>query len=339
MDVVTKHAMDRNPKTAIFLMAHGAPNCIEDIPRYLDNIRYGLSSMDKVVQEMTDRYVAIGGGSPLLQITSRQSKALGNLFNQNGLHDCKVYFGMRNWSPYIRDIVKEVVKDGFERLLAICLAPQYSQWSTELYFNALREGLKENIAKDLEVLYLTDWSNHPLLIDAFAERYNSAIAKLGAEERENLYTIFTAHSIPAESIKQGDPYVEQYNRTVQAIVDRVKPYQWAQSYQSAGRIPVPWLSPSVETTIEKIAKAGIKTALVFPVGFVSDHIETLYDIDIKLKNFAATHGIDLYRTASLNLSSLFIEALGAIVKEHLVIYSPASREIGDHYLSIPRSTN
>lgn len=299
-------------------MAHGAPESAANIPQYLKNIRGGTESSPEVIQTIRERYEAIGGSSPLLEITRLQAAALQGFLNQGGNRDFKVYFAMRNWSPYIRDVVKVCLEDGVRRIFALCLAPQYSRWSTELYFNALRDAVKKSSAGDVAFQFVTGWSNHPLLIDAFVEKYQAAIKKLKAMGKEEVYTIFTVHSIPAESLDYGDPYAEEYNKTVQAIVERVNPYRWYQAYQSQGMIPVPWLGPTVEKVLDKIAHYGSKTVLIFPVGFVSDHIEILYDIDIGFKNYASAKKLHLSRTESLNLSPAFIETLATLIWERSI---------------------
>lgn len=302
--------------TGVFLMAHGAPDSTIDIPKYLKNIRGGTESSPEVVHLITERYSAIGGSSPLLQITRAQAEALQSFLNRNGRKDFKVYFGMRNWSPYIRDVADVAMEDGVRRLLALCLAPQYSSWSTELYFKALREALGSR-SDGVETRFIASWADHPLLIDALVAKYNAAAEKLRAEGKEDIYVVFTAHSIPADSVSLGDPYDEEYGKTVKAVVERIKPRRWFKAYQSQGMIPVPWLGPSVESVLDKIARIGRKNVLIFPVGFVSDHIEILYDIDIGFKNYAAARKLSLGRVESLNLSPLLIEALAAIVWEHL----------------------
>ncbi len=298
-------------------MAHGAPTCVDDIPLYLKNIRSGTESSPEVIQIIRDRYEAIGGSSPLLEITTRQAAELEKFLNQDG-GNFKVYIGMRNWSPYIRDAVKQMVADGVKRVLAMCLAPQYSTWSTKLYFNALNNALDEQSAGSLPVQFIGTWANQPSLIDAFVDRYDSAMEKMRAQGHDKVHTIFTVHSIPAESLEYGDFYDEEYDSTVKAIVERVKPFRWYQAYQSQGMIPVPWLGPTVEDTLDRIARFGSKPVLIVPVGFVCDHIEILYDIDIEFTKHAESKKLKLFRTESLNHSPLFIEALASVVWEHLV---------------------
>ncbi len=298
-------------------MAHGAPTCVDDIPLYLKNIRSGTESSPEVIQIIRDRYEAIGGSSPLLEITTRQAAELEKFLNQDG-GNFKVYIGMRNWSPYIRDAVKQMVADGVKRVLAMCLAPQYSTWSTKLYFNALNNALDEQSAGSLPVQFIGTWANQPSLIDAFVDRYDSAMEKMRAQGHDKVHTIFTVHSIPAESLEYGDFYDEEYDSTVKAIVERVKPFRWYQAYQSQGMIPVPWLGPTVEDTLDRIARFGSKPVLIVPVGFVCDHIEILYDIDIEFTKHAESKKLKLFRTESLNHSPLFIEALASVVWGHLV---------------------
>ena len=305
---------DTAPRTGIFLMAHGAPESTDDIPEYLKTIRGGRDSTPETIQIIRDRYEQIGGKSPLREITAELAERLEKFLNQEE-PQFKVYVGMRNWSPYIRDEVKRMKEDGIEKVIALCLAPQFSTWSTKLYFNAFKEALKDCGGEDIDVHFVASWANHPLLIDVFAEKYREALAKLNGE---SVYTIFTAHSIPSESIKLGDPYDQEFNKTVELLVDRVKPNNWYQAYQSQGMIPVPWLGPTVESVLDKISRVGSKTVLIVPVGFVCDHVEILFDIDIEFKKYAKDKKLKLHRTESLNFSPTYIEALASIVWEAIV---------------------
>ena len=295
-------------------MAHGAPESTDDIPEYLKTIRGGKESTPETIQIIRNRYEQIGGKSPLREITAELADRLEKFLNQEG-SQFKVYVGMRNWSPYIRDEVKRMKEDGVEKVIALCLAPQFSTWSTKLYFNAFKEALKDCGGEDIDVHFVASWANHPLLIDVFAEKYRKALAKLN---RESVYTIFTAHSIPSESIDLGDPYDQEFNKTVELLVDRVKPNNWYQAYQSQGMIPVPWLGPTVESVLDKISRIGSKTVLIVPVGFVCDHVEILFDIDIEFKKYAADRKLKLHRTESLNFSPTYIEALASIAWEAMV---------------------
>ena len=301
--------------TGVFLMAHGAPESVDDIPEYLRNIRGGTESTSEIIQIISDRYEQIGGKSPLRKITEELCVRLESFLNQQG-GQFKVYCGMRNWSPYICDEVKRMKEDGIKRVVAICLAPQFSTWSTRLYFNVFKEALKSCDIEGLDVRYIGSWADHPLLIDAFEEKYQAALAKL--EPKASVYTIFTAHSIPAESIELGDPYGEEFDKTVKKLVERIQPNNWFKAYQSQGMIPVPWLGPTVESVLDKIARQGSKTVLMVPVGFVCDHVEILFDIDIEFSEYAKERKLNLYRTESLNLSPTFVETLASVTWENLV---------------------
>lgn len=304
-----------SPATALFLMAHGAPDRVDDVPLYLKNIRGGKDSPPEVIAMIKTRYESIGGSSPLLEITRGQAEALEKFINQDGKNAFKVYFGMRNWSPYIKDVVRQMVDDGVKKVHAICLAPQYSKWSTERYFKSFKEALKECPAEGLQVRYISSWCDHPRLTDAFVEKYELAVERLRQQGKDSIRTVFTVHSIPASSLDEGDPYAEEYEKTVRKIVERVQPTHWHMAYQSRGMIPGPWLGPTVESVLDKIARYGAQTILIVPVGFVSDHIEILYDVDIDFKRYAKARKLDLYRTESMNLSPLFIETLAALAWE------------------------
>jgi ferrochelatase len=197
-------------KTAVFLMAHGAPTCVDDIPLYLKNIRGGTESSSEVVQIIRDRYEAIGGSSPVLEITQGQADNLEKFLNQDG-EKFKVYIGMRNWSPYIRDVVNQMLEEGVEKILALCLAPQYSTWSTKLYFNVFNDALVKNLQEDSpSVQLIGSWANQPRLVDAFVDRYNSAMDKIRALGHEQVYVVFTAHRIPHHKNRHNQVTRQEY---------------------------------------------------------------------------------------------------------------------------------
>lgn len=300
------------------MLAHGAPNRVQDIPEYLKRIRGGTPSKPEVVREVVGRYKEIGGSSPLLDITRAQANALEEFLNQ-GEDEFRVYVGMRNWYPLIPEALQQAKEDGVDRLIALCLAPQFSKWSTERYLNAFNEALGECGLYDIPVQFVKSWTNQPSLADAFADRYRDAERAIKADGHESFHTIFTVHSVPSAYAEEGlDPYPDEYNKTMNAILERVSISPHHQAYQSQGMIPVPWLEPTVEATLDKVAEAGAKVVLIFPVGFVCDHIEILYDIDIAFHDYATQKGLTLYRTDSLNTSPLFIEALAGVIWEHLI---------------------
>tara|TARA_B100000686_G_C16718383_1_gene933396 strand:+ start:172 stop:1095 length:924 start_codon:yes stop_codon:yes gene_type:complete len=304
-------------KIGILLLAHGAPDNVDDIPQYIKNIRGGKEPNPKIVQTITDHYSQIGGRSPLEPIARGQAAGLQKLLDKSKNYRFRVYIGMRNWSPYIKEGVAKAYSDGVDRLIAICLAPQYSRFSTELYLKAFQEAVENNEGSFKKVDFISTWADNYYLAEAFAERFEQASKKLINEGKSDFYTVFTVHSIPASSIEYGDPYVEEFNKTVNGIVNLVKPKKWLQCYQSAGYIPVPWLEPSVEMALDKIARQGRKTVLLMPVGFLCDHIEILYDIDIEYNKYARGKNLYLVRTKSLNATSKLIKAVASVVWGHL----------------------
>ena len=305
--------MKDDSKIGVFLMAHGAPDCVDHIPKYIRNIRGGKDPNPKIVEKISDHYRQIGGGSPLEPIARGQAKNLEKLLNSGGGDRFRVYLGMRNWNPYISDVVNQAYQDGVERLIGICLAPQYSRFSTELYLKAFREAIRKNNGDLDKADFVYSWADNEYLAEAFADRYKQAAKKIIESGSTGFYTLFTVHSIPSSSLDNGDPYPEEFTRTVKNILKIVKPIQWNQCYQSAGYIPVPWLEPSVEMMLDKIARFGKKTVLVVPVGFLCDHVEILYDVDIEYVKYAETKNLKLYRTKSLNATPKLIQALASVV--------------------------
>jgi len=292
----------------VLLLAHGAPDKLEDIPEFLLNVRGGRPLPTPVVEEITHRYAQIGGGSPLLHHTRRQAQALATRLK------CPVYVGMRNWYPFIADTVKEISRDGIERLVALCLAPQNSRTSVGLYRSYLAKALEESGAS-VTVAFVESWHDQPLLIRAFAEKLCLALDHARAAAGTDVPVILTAHSVPEKTIAAGDPYETQARQTMARVVAAAGCTLWQGAFQSRGMTAEPWIGPTVEWVIDQLADAGHRDFLIAPVGFVSDHVEVLYDIDIAFRNYANGKGLTLWRTESLNDSPLLIEALAAVVEE------------------------
>ena len=291
----------------LLLLAHGAPDKLEDIPAFLLNVRSGRPLAEPAVREITRRYEAIGGSSPLLRLTKLQAEGLANLLSR------PVYVGMRNWSPFIRDAVRQISADGIERIVALCLAPHNSRTSVGLY----RKRLTEDVARFaplIEFGFIDDWHDHPLLIEAFRERVARALAVVESEAGRPVPVVFTAHSVPEKTIAAGDRYDQQVRETAALVAKAVGLKDYCVAYQSQGMTTEPWIGPTVESLIDRAAQACEKHILLVPVGFVCDHVEILYDIDIAFREYAARHGIAISRSESLNESPLFIEALADLVR-------------------------
>ena len=307
---------DANDVVGVLLMAYGSPERIEDLRPYLLDIRGGRETPDSLVEEMTERYQLIGGRSPLLMWTRRQGLALESLLNKLYAFDGKryrVYFGMRHWEPRIKGAVEQIMADGVRDVIGLVMAPHNSRMSIGAYYARLQEAIEELDAQ-INILSIEQWHDHPGLIEAITENALQARQAFGAEDP---YVIFSAHSLPARILAQGDPYDAQLRETAALLCKSMdlEDDRWQFCYQSAGQSAEPWLGPAIEQVIMGLLEAGEKNILVVPIGFVCDHVEVLYDIDIVCKNLAEKHGARLIRSQSLNDSPTFIAALAELVSE------------------------
>jgi ferrochelatase len=297
----------------VLLMAYGGPDSLDDIPAFLLDIRGGRPTSQELIDEITENYRQIGGKSPLLDITRRQAALVEAKLNAgapSGIH-FKTYIGMRHWTPRIKDAVDQMIADGVRRAVALVLAPHYSGMSIAKYFAKLDEALA---AHDQPFTYhaITSYHDHPLYLEALARRVSTGLAPMPADT----LVIFSAHSLPARIIEQGDPYDAQLRETALLVAEKVglADEQWTFSYQSAGRSPEPWLGPQIQDYAVELAGQGHKSLLSCVVGFVADHVEILFDIDIKAKQAAERAGARLVRVPSLNDDPLFIAALADVVR-------------------------
>ena len=297
-------------RTAVLLLAHGTPDKVEDIPCFLAAVTGGRPLPPAVVEEVKHRYTLIGR-SPLRELTMQQADGVAREL------DVPVYVGMRNWQPYIRDVVPRMAADGVERAVVICLAPQNSRTSTGLYKQAL---LGASGQTPFAVDFVESWHDHPLLIRAFAQRLQTGWRRACNEAGAKLPVIFTAHSVPARTIEAGDPYEQQARETAELVASSVagpRPADWRFAFQSQGMSGGEWLGPTVEATIIELGKAGHTGVFVQPVGFLCDHVEVLYDIDIYFQKFAQERGLRLWRAESLNDSPLLAAALAEVARTRL----------------------
>ena len=293
----------------VLLLAHGAPDGLEDIPAFLLNVREGRKLPDAVVNEIVRRYSLIGG-SPLLRLTTLQAEGLAKLLGR------QVYLGMRNWKPFISEAVRQIEADGVKRVVALCLAPQNSRTSIELYKKYLYEDV-ERLALHVQVDFVENWHDHPGLVEAFRERVATAQARVQAAAGGPVPVIFTAHSVPEKTIQGGDPYEQQVRETAALAAKALRLKQYCVSFQSQGMTSEPWIGPTVESLIDQSAAQGQRHVLLAPVGFVCDHVEILYDIDVAFREYGKARGVTVHRSESLNDSPLLIQALAAIVTERM----------------------
>jgi ferrochelatase len=296
-------------KQAALLLAHGAPERVEDVEEYLKFVRGGRPgpTPPKVLEEVRQRFAAIGGSSPLRVWTAAQAAALEKLLG------IPVFFGMRNWYPLIAETMEKVRDAGVERIAAVCLAPQFSELSVGLYIKRTKEA-KQKLGVTAEIVWAKSFHDEPLLVEAFAERLRPMVAgqKIAGQK-----ILFTAHSLPEKALASGDPYDRETRATAAAVAARVGLMEWDFAYQSQGMTDDKWLGPTVESCLDHYAAAGIRNVVVDPIGFVCDHIEVLYDIDILFRGYARERGITLERPESLNGSATFTAALAEVAKRCL----------------------
>jgi ferrochelatase len=300
-------------KPAILLLAHGSPESPADIPEFMKYVTSGRQVPDTVMKEITQRYALIGK-SPLTEITTRQAEALQAKL---GL---PVYVGMRNWKPFIGEAVRQMVSNGINKVVAICLAPQNSSTSVGLYSKVLGEERKPGMT----VQFVDSWHDHPLLIQAFVERLEPVWRQASAEMGAALPVIFTAHSVPTRTIHAGDPYEKQAKETARLVADKIAslaPELRHFAFQSQGMSGGPWLGPTVESAMLEQKRQGHKGVVIAPIGFVCDHVEVLYDIDIGFREFAKEQGLRMWRPESLNTSATFVDALAKLASTRLALAS------------------
>ena len=298
----------KNRPTCVLLLAHGSPDSPDDVPKFLLKVTGGRELLPEVIEEVKRRYASIGR-SPLTEITQRQRELLEQKIN------IPVYVGMRNWRPFISQTLRQMVTDGIHRAVVICMAPQNSRTSVGLYRSSLRACADPEMIFD----FVESWHDQPFLIQAFADKLRAGREKARRELGRALPVIFTAHSVPQRTILEGDPYEIQAKRTAElvAAAASLERSDWRFAFQSQGMSGGPWLGPTVETTILDLARSGHPAVFIQPIGFVCDHVEVLYDIDIAFKQFAEKQGLRLWRAESLNDSPLLISALADIVNSRL----------------------
>jgi protoporphyrin/coproporphyrin ferrochelatase len=304
-------------KTAVLLMAYGGPDSLYDIEPYLLDVRGGRPTAPALVEEIRERYEKIGGRSPLLEITRAQAAGLQALLDKSNPGQFQVFVGMRHWKPYIAEAVRQIAEGGYEDLIAICMAPHASRFSTGAYRKKLDEAIS-TLPHPPRVTFVESWHDEPGYIQAIVENVREAIEKLPADERDRVYTLFSAHSLPAVVLEEGDPYPNQLARTAELVAEGVglAPGRWELCYQSQGNIPGRWLGPKIDERIPELAARGEKNLLVVTPGFVADHVEVLYDLDIEACEQAEKHGVRLERAQTANTSPAFIEALADIVRKN-----------------------
>lgn len=306
--------MSKNP-VGVLVMAYGGPSSLDEIPGYLADIRSGRVTNRRILDEIVGNYRGIGGRSPLPEKTAAQIAALQARFDPA---EVKLYPGMRHWSPWIEDAVGRMADDGVERAVSLVLAPHFSKESISKYQQRIAGG--EDIHRvRFDWRHVESYHDEPALIEAFANRVTDGLSRWPEAERGGVHVIFSAHALPARILNEGDPYQDQLWETAALVAGKagLPKDRWSWAYQSAGRTPEPWLGPPYEEHLDALAAKGVKNVVAIAVGFVSDHVEILFDLDIKAKQKADARGIRFERPAALNDDKLYIDTLETVVRRRL----------------------
>jgi ferrochelatase len=283
-------------------MAHGTPSSLDEMPEYLTLVRGGRAPSTELVHEMRENYAAIGGRSPLTDITRAQAAALQDRLGT----EVPVAIGMRNWKPFIKDALSELAAAGVTRVIAIPMAPQFSSLSVKKYIDAASAALPPGVRFEA----VESFHAHPMLIEAFTERVRAA------QPKPDELVIFTAHALPVRVIESGDPYASEVAATAALVASRAGIAKYELAFQSAGRTPEPWIGPELSQVIDD-QSVSVRKFLTVPIGFVCDHTEILFDIDVQAAQVAREFSTTLRRTESLNISPLFIAMLEDLVRTRL----------------------
>ena len=294
----------------VLVMAYGGPNELKDVEPYLLDVRGYRPTSIEIIAEVRERYREIGGRSPILEQTRAQADALEAALNADGPGLFKVFVGMRHWHPFIKDTLAEMTAEGITSVVGLVMAPHFSQMSIAAYYKRVEEaGLPIKLAR------IEDWHLLPGYIDALTSRVRAALEKFPEDVRDETPIIFTAHSLPERILANGDPYPIQLRETMNAIMERLGPHPHQFAYQSAAISSEPWLGPDAGSVLERLAAEGKKHALIAPIGFVCEHVEVLYDVDIVFKHQAEKLGMQLERIEMLGTAPRMIFGLAALVRE------------------------
>jgi protoporphyrin/coproporphyrin ferrochelatase len=316
-------ADDETRPTGVLLMAYGTPNTPEEIEPYYTDIRGGRAPTPALLAQLQERYRAVGGRTPLLEISQAQARRLEQRLNAEEPGCFKVYLGMKHWHPYIEAALRQMMADGIREAVAITLAPHYSKMSIGGYVERI-ERAQAKLAEEYmganepaHITYVESWHDEPLFWEALEHQVREALlAKYPDEVSDRVFVVFTAHSLPQKIQQWDDPYQRELLATssgIAALLGLPRSH-WDFAFQSAGRTPEPWLGPDILEKVRELAQRGERNILICPVGFISDHLEILYDIDVECRNLASELGVHLERIEMLNASASLIAALASIVE-------------------------
>jgi ferrochelatase len=297
---------------AVLLMAYGGPDRLEDVEPYLLDVRGYRQTPAAVLEEVKHRYALIGGRSPIRQRTEAQAAALTeSLARQAGNY--RVFVGMRHWHPFLAEALDQILDAGMRRIVGLALAPHYSQLSVEAYFERLQQALDERAAR-VELAAIHSWKLEPGFLTTLEQHIQAGLQAFDRKGRDQIHLVFTAHSLPERILDWQDPYPDELAATYQALRQRFPGQPAHFAYQSAAMTPEPWLGPDAGDLMERLIGAGqAKAFLVVPIGFVSEHVEILYDIDIEFKQRIRAAGGELKRIEMPGASRPMIDGLARLV--------------------------
>jgi ferrochelatase len=300
----------------ILLMAYGGPNSLDEVEPYYTHILRGRKPTAEMLHELMERYRAIGGKSPINDITFAQAQLLQERLNTRPPslvpRPVSVYVGMKHWHPYIAEAIERMATDGVTDAVGIILAPHYSRRSVAEYIGYATEAL-ERLSNPIRFRFVESWATHPLLVRCFAEKVRKAWAQFDEAERDKVRLLFTAHSLPRRILEWNDPYPDELRRTCEAVAQALDIPEWHFAYQSASGTD--WLGPDILEVLDELAGQGHRYVLVAPIGFLCDHLEVLYDIDMEAQEKAQELGIKLRRIEMPNTDPLLISALADIAQK------------------------
>ena len=298
------------------MIAFGGPTRMEDVRPFLANVLRGRPVPPERIEEVVHHYELIGGRSPLNEITYRQATALEDVLRADGRR-LPVYVGMRNWAPLLVDALRRMGNEGVRRAVGVILAAHQSDASWDKYQRSVIEARQQLGHGAPEVDYVAPWFDHPLFIEAVADQVQRAIESIPVERRGSVPWIFTAHSIPV-AMAEASPYVEQLRASCRLVAERLGHARWQLAFQSRSGSPQePWLEPDVGDVIRRLAAEREKAVLVVPIGFVADHVEVLYDLDIETRQIADERGMEFLRAKTVNDHPAFIRMLADVVRKRV----------------------
>jgi len=304
-------------KYGVLLLAYGTPDGLDEVESYLKHILDGRQPKLEMVDDLKRRYSKIGGRSPLLEITKQQAVAVEEALKEGG-YDVKVLFGMKHSLPSIPEGISDLKQISPEAVVALPLVPFYSKISVSQYEEAVVDAMNQD-GVTFPLTYVKEWYDSQLLLEAWSERITTAMENFPAGDKGKPIVLFTAHSLPKRILEWDDPYPKQLEDLCRRLSDHLGINDWKLSYQSASSTGEEWLEPDMSQALRLCQTEGHHNVLVVPIGFISDHLEILYDIDIACMQTATSMGLTLRRTESLNVSSLLINALAEIIRNNLPI--------------------